>query len=155
VPRAVRRASIVPPGCSQLLRHRRSEATVERLVDFDRLNVVPYVGAVNVRAGKLVPFDTITHAIPPEHVRASGALPRGFPAIEIGAEQYWDGGLVSNTPLQWVLEGRPRRDIPAFQVDLWSANSEFPRNMLEVITREEEIRYPSRTLVGTDQFKHV
>jgi predicted acylesterase/phospholipase RssA len=67
--------------------------TLERLVDFDLLNAGAYVGAVNVRAGNFVHFDTITHAIPPEHIRASGPLPRGFPAIEIEAEHYWDGGL--------------------------------------------------------------
>jgi NTE family protein len=86
---------------------------------------------------------------------ASGALPPGFPAIEIEGEYYWDGGLVSNTPLQWVLDTEPRRDTLAFQVDLWSARGEFPRNMLEVMTREKEIRYSSRTRAGTDQFKHI
>jgi NTE family protein len=86
---------------------------------------------------------------------ASGALPPGFPAIEIEGEHYWDGGLVSNTPLQWVVDSRPRRDTLAFQVDLWSARGEFPRNMHDVLTREKEIRYSSRTRAGTDQFKHV
>jgi NTE family protein len=132
--------------------------TLERLVDFDLLNAGAVrfsVGAVNVRTGNFVYFDTTTHAIRPEHVMASGALPPGFPAIEIEGEHYWDGGLVSNTPLQWVVEGRQRRDTLAFQVDLWSAGGEFPRNMLEVMTREKEIRYSSRTRAGTDQFKHV
>jgi NTE family protein len=129
--------------------------TLERLVDFDRLNAgAPRfsVGAVNVRTGNFVYFDNTTHTI---HVMASGALPPGFPAIEIEGEHYWDGGLVSNTPLQWVVEGEPRRDTLAFQVDLWNARGEFPRNMLEVVTREKEIRYSSRTRAGTDQLKHV
>jgi NTE family protein len=132
--------------------------TLERLVDFDRINdggTRLSVGAVNVRTGNFVYFDTTTHTICAEHVMASGALPPGFPAIEIEGEHYWDGGLVSNTPLQWVVETEPRRDTLAFQVDLWSARGEFPRNMLEVITREKEIRYSSRTRAGTDQFKHV
>jgi NTE family protein len=131
--------------------------TLERLVDFDRLNAGPTrfsAGAVNVRTGNFVYFDTATHTIRPEHVMASGALPPGFPAIEIEGEHYWDGGLVSNTPLQWVVESDPRRDTLAFQVDLWSARGEFPRNMLEVMTREKEIRYSSRTRAGTDEFKH-
>jgi NTE family protein len=131
--------------------------TLERLVDFDRLNAGPTrfsAGAVNVRTGNFVYFDTTTHTIRPEHVMASGALPPGFPAIEIEGEHYWDGGLVSNTPLQWVVESDPRRDTLAFQVDLWSARGEFPRNMLEVMTREKEIRYSSRTRAGTDEFKH-
>jgi NTE family protein len=131
--------------------------TLERLVDFDRLNAGPTrfsAGAVNVRTGNFVYFDSTTHTIRPEHVMASGALPPGFPAIEIEGEHYWDGGLVSNTPLQWVVESDPRRDTLAFQVDLWSARGEFPRNMLEVMTREKEIRYSSRTRAGTDEFKH-
>jgi NTE family protein len=132
--------------------------TLERLVDFDRLNAGATrfsAGAVNVRTGNFVYFDTTTHTIRPEHVMASGALPPGLPAIEIEGEHYWDGGLVSNTPLQWVVESEPRRDTLAFQVDLWSARGEFPRNILEVMTREKEIRYSSRTRAGTDQFKHV
>jgi NTE family protein len=132
--------------------------TLERLVDFDRLNASALrfsVGAVNVRTGNFVYFDTKTHTIQPEHVMASGALPPGFPAVEIEGEHYWDGGLVSNTPLQWVVETEPRRDTLAFQVDLWSARGDFPRNILDVMTREKEIRYSSRTRAGTDQFKHV
>jgi NTE family protein len=132
--------------------------TLERLVDFDRLNagITRFsAGAVNVRSGNFVYFDTTTHTIGPEHVMASGALPPGFPAVEIDGEHYWDGGLVSNTPLQWVVDSDPRRDTLAFQVDLWSAGAEFPRNMLDVITREKEIRYSSRTRAGTDQFKRV
>ena len=86
---------------------------------------------------------------------ASGALPPGFPAIEIEGEHYWDGGLVSNTPLQWVVESEPRRDTLAFQVDLWSAQGDLPRTMLNAVTREKEIRYSSRTRAGTDQFKRV
>jgi NTE family protein len=132
--------------------------TLERLVDFDRLNAGETrfsVGAVNVRTGNFLSFDTTTHTIGPEQIMASGALPPGFPAIEIEGEHYWDGGLVSNTPLQWVVDAEPRRDTLAFQVDLWSARGEFPRNMFEVMTREKEIRYSSRTRAGTDQFKYV
>jgi NTE family protein len=132
--------------------------TLESLVDFDRLNAGLTrlsVGAVNVRTGNFVYFDTAAHEIRPEHIMASGALPPGFPAIEIEGEHYWDGGLVSNTPLQWVVDSLPRRDTLAFQVDLWSARGELPRNMLDVMTREKEIRYSSRTRAGTDQFKHI
>jgi NTE family protein len=137
---------------------RQLKDTLERFVDFDRLNAGAIrlsIGAVNVRSGNFVYFDTTTHTVRPEHVMASGALPPGLPAIEIEGEHYWDGGLVSNTPLQWVVETVPRRDTLAFQVDLWSSRGDFPRNMLEVMTREKEIRYSSRTRAGTDQFKHV
>ncbi len=77
-------------------------------------------------------------------LEASSALPPGFPAVEIEGEHYWDGGLVSNTPLQWVLENEPREDTLAFQVDLWSARGVFPGNMAEVTTRQKEIQYSSR-----------
>ena len=132
--------------------------TLERLVDFDRLNAGTIrfsVGAVNVRTGNFVYFDTETHTIRPEHIMASGALPPGFPAVEIEGEHYWDGGLVSNTPLQWVAETEPRRDTLAFQVDVWSARGEFPRNIFDVMTRDKEIRYSSRTRAATDQFKYA
>ena len=74
---------------------------------------------------------------------ASGSLPPGFPATEIDGEHYWDGGIVSNTPLQWVLDSRPRQDTLAFQVDLWSARGEVPRNMGEADVRQKEIRTPA------------
>ena len=133
--------------------------TLERLVDFDRLNsgMTRFsAGAVNVRTGNFVYFDTTTHKIAPEHVMASGALPPGFPAVEIDGEHYWDGGLVSNTPLQWVIESNPRRqDTLAFQVDLWSSQGELPGNLAEVATRHKEIQFSSRTRASTAQFKNV
>jgi NTE family protein len=134
------------------------KATLERLVDFDRINAGSIrlsVGAVNIRTGNFVYFDTTTHTIRAEHIMASAALPPGFPAIEIEGEHYWDGGLVSNTPLQWVVDSTPRLDTLAFQVDLWSARGSLPRTMAEVATRQKEIQFSSRTRAGTDTFKHV
>jgi NTE family protein len=131
-------------------------ATLERLVNFELINAGAMqfsVGAVNVRTGNFVYFDNKTHQIRPEHVIASGSLPPGFPATEIEGEYYWDGGLVSNTPLQWVLDSRPGQDTLAFQIDLWSSRGEFPRDLLETETRQKEIRYSSRTRMATDQFK--
>ncbi len=132
--------------------------TLERLVDFDLIGRGPTrlsVGAVNVRTGNFVYFDSATHRIAPEHVIASGSLPPGFPSTEIEGEHYWDGGLVSNTPLQWVLDGRPRCDTLAFQVDLWNARGELPRDLVESELRQKEIRYSSRTRAATDQFKRA
>ncbi len=132
--------------------------TLECLVDFDRLNAGMTrfsAGAVNVRTGNFVYFDTNTHTIRPEHVMASGALPPSFPAVEIEGEHYWDGGLVSNTPLEWVIDYGHERDTLTFQVDLWSARGQAPRNIAEVITRQKEIQYSSRTRAGTDHFKRV
>ena len=135
---------------------RRSRRLLESLVDFDRINAKQTrfsVGATNVKTGNFVYFDNMTHKIGPAHVMASGSLPPGFPAIEVDGEYYWDGGIVSNTPLQWVLDGRPREDTLAFQVDLWSARGEFPRDMIEVDDAAEGIRYSSRTRASTDPFR--
>ncbi len=134
------------------------KATLERFVDFDRINTDDMrfsVGAINVRTGNFVYFDTTTHHIKPEHVMASGALPPGFPAIEVDGEYYWDGGLISNTPLHWVVQNEPRMDTLAFQVDLWSARGEFPRDLSEVAMRQKEIQYSSRTRANTDNFKRL
>ena len=129
--------------------------TLEGLIDFDLINSGQTrfsVGAVNVRTGNFVYFDTKTHVIRPEHILASAALPPGFPPVEIEGEHYWDGGLVSNTPLQWVLQFGPRQDTLAFQVDLWSARGRLPLNMAEVMTRQKEILYSSRTRDNTTSF---
>jgi NTE family protein len=134
------------------------EQTLEDFVDFDRINsqgVRFSVGAVNVRSGKLVYFDTTTHTIGPKHIMASAALPPGFPAVEIGGEHYWDGGSVSNTPLQWIVDSLPHFDTLAFQVDLWNARGELPSTLAEVATRQKEIQFSSRTRVGTDSFERI
>ncbi|WP_421996999.1 patatin-like phospholipase family protein [Reyranella sp.] len=131
---------------------------LETLVDFDRINAKELrfgVGAVNIKTGNFIYFDNLTHTVRPEHIMASGALPPGFPATEIDGEFYWDGGIVSNTPLQWVLDSRPRVDTLAFQVDLWSARGELPRDMIEVDVRQKDIRYSSRTRASTDQFRRM
>jgi NTE family protein len=130
--------------------------TLERLVDFDRINSGQMrfsVGAVNVRTGNFVSFYSTTHRIGPEHVMASGSLPPGFPATEIEGEYFWDGGLVSNTPLQWVLDTRPRQDTLAFQIDLWNARGELPSDLSEAEVRLKEIQFSSRTRAATNSVK--
>jgi NTE family protein len=144
---------------------RRLKTTLERFVDFDRVNADKKdtrlsLGAVNVRSGNLVYFDNETQLIEPEHVMASGALPPGLPAIEIEGEHYWDGGLVSNTPFQWLVTNtrvteEQLPDALVFQVDLWSARGDFPRSMAEVTTRLKEIQYSSRTRAFTDFVKRL
>jgi NTE family protein len=128
------------------------KATLERLVDFDRINRGPVrlaVGAVNVATGNFVYFDSANCPIDARHVMASGALPPGFPPVEIDGEWYWDGGLVSNTPLQYVLDqpDGPHREV--FQVDLFPAHGMLPATMDQVGSREKEIRFSSRTRQAT------
>ena len=154
-------AWLQPPGSIEATSYYDTgplKATLERLVDFERINAGETrfsIGAVNVTTGNFLYFDNTTHTITAEHVLASGALPPGFPAVEIEGEFYWDGGLVSNTPLQWVLESEPRRDTLAFQVDLWSARGTLPRTLPEVMTRQKEIQYSSRTRNNSDRFKYT
>jgi NTE family protein len=132
--------------------------TLERLVDFDRINSRETrfsVGAVNVRTGNFAYFDNARQTIQPEHVMASGALPPGFPAIEIDGEFYWDGGLVSNTPLRYILETLPRHSTLAFQVDVFAAPGELPLCLDAVSEREKDIRYSSRTRMGVETFRYA
>ncbi|MBS0570681.1 MAG: patatin-like phospholipase family protein [Proteobacteria bacterium] len=128
--------------------------TLEELIDFDRINHrgAPRfaVGAVNVRNGNFAYFDNRATKIRAEHVMASGALPPGFPAVEIDGEFYWDGGVVSNTPLEYVIDREPHGDMLALQVDLWSARGELPRDLPGVLERQKDIQYSSRTRRGTD-----
>ena len=127
--------------------------TLERLVDFDLLNSGPVrlsVGAVNVRTGDLTYFDSATQRIDVRHIVASGALPPGFAPVEIDGEHYWDGGLVSNTPLQYVLGQPATRHRAVFQVDLFPARGKLPATLADVREREKDIRFSSRTRLNTD-----
>jgi NTE family protein len=131
-------------------------STLEELVDFDRINDKKCrlsLGAVNVRTGNFAYFDNYEHRIGPEHVMASGALPPGLPPIEIEGELYWDGGLVSNSPLTHVLDSGPMRDTLIFQVDLFSAAGELPGDIFEAEERRKDIVYSSRTRLNTDIFR--
>jgi NTE family protein len=130
--------------------------TLEELVDFDLINAGKMrlsVGAVNIRTGNFAYFDNRQQVIGPEHIMASGALPPGFPPIEIDGEHYWDGGLVSNTPLQYVLDEVPRPDMLIFQADLFSARGPMPQTLSDVTERDKDIRYSSRTRLNTDVFR--
>lgn len=128
--------------------------TLLRLVDFDLINrkrVRLSVGAVNVKTGNFAYFDSFKQPIGPEHVMASAALPPGFPPVEIDGEFYWDGGLVSNTPLDYILDQNAKDDLTIFQVDLFSATGEMPTTILEAAEREKDIRFSSRTRLNTDK----
>jgi len=129
--------------------------TLEKLVDFDLINTGPMrfaVGAVNVSTANFQYFDNRQIEIMPEHIMASGALPPGLPMVRIGQHYYWDGGLVSNTPLQHLLDNLGAENMLVFQVDLFSASGEVPRDMPEVLSRQKDIQYSSRTRTTTDHF---
>jgi NTE family protein len=146
------------PGATSWYDTKDLRGTLERLVDFDRINARSMrfsVGAVNVRTGNFAYFDNARDTIRPEHVMASGALPPAFPAVEVDGEFYWDGGMVSNTPLDWVLSARSDLDTLIFQVDLWSARGDLPRDLAEVAVRMKEIQFSSRTRAATDEFRRM
>ena len=132
--------------------------TLLKLVDFGRLNngeTRLSVGAVNVRTGNNLFFDTTVERIEPEHIMASGALPPALPMVKIGTEFFWDGGIVSNTPLQHLLDQEDDLRTLVFQVDLFSAVGEVPRQMAQVMARQKDITYSSRTRQATTAFKRV
>src|SRR5450631_2152196 len=138
-------------------------ATLERLVDFDRINDLKTrlsVGAVSVTTGNFKYFDNfefrkLGKKIGPEHIMASGALPPGFPSIEIDGEHFWDGGIASNTPLDYVLDAEINNDLLIFQVDLFSARGPLPLSLMEAAEREKDIRFSSRTRMNTDKNKQI
>jgi NTE family protein len=155
-----------PPGSPQSQSYYDTaplKKTLERLVDFDRINDCKTrlsVGAVSVTSGNLKYFDNFEFRkcgkkIGPEHIMASGALPPGFPAVFVEDEYYWDGGVASNTPLDHVLGESASRDVLIFQVDLFSARGLMPETLLEAAEREKDIRYSSRTRLNTDKNRKI
>lgn len=144
------------PGALSFYDSSELRGTLERLVDFDRINSGPIrlsVGAVNIRTGNFAYFDSAKQRLRPEHIMASGALPPGLPPVAIDDEYYWDVGLVSNTPLQYVIDEDGEDDVLAFQVDLFSARGELPSDIFEVAERDKDIRYSSRTRLNSDLLK--
>src|SRR6202158_2006089 len=159
-------APLWPPGSPQSQSYYDTaplKKTLERLVDFDRINDLKTrlsIGAVSVTTGNFKYFDSfefrkLGKKIGPEHIMASGALPPGFPSIEIEGEHFWDGGIASNTPLDYVLDEADRSDLLIFQVDLFSARGPLPASLLEAAEREKDIRFSSRTRMNTDKNKQI
>lgn len=134
-------------------------ATLNELVDFDFLNDKGprlSVGATDVETGNFTYFDSRTTRIDARHIMASGALPPGFPPVEIDGRSYWDGGLVSNTPLQYVMEEASGDDpLCIFQIDLFNANGGPLADVIDVQQREKDIRYSSRTRLTTDRYRQL
>jgi NTE family protein len=132
--------------------------TLLELVDFSLINnrhMRFAVGAVSVASGNFAYFDNAREVITPEHVMASGALPPALPMVKIGDDSYWDGGIVSNTPLQFLLDRDDGANSLVFQVDLFSARGPMPTDMDEVLSRQKDIQFSSRTRNTTDMFRRL
>src|SRR5262245_6714807 len=134
--------------------------TLEEFIDFDLLNsgaVRLSIGAAQLIKGNSVYFDTGEEGfrLGPEHIMASAALPPGFPPIEIDGEHFWDGGVLSNTPLDHLLDAERNQRMLVFQVDLFSARGAMPRNLFDVYERHKDILYSSRTRKNTSAFRQA
>ncbi|MBR1142843.1 patatin-like phospholipase family protein [Bradyrhizobium sp. AUGA SZCCT0431] len=130
--------------------------TLLELVDFDMINdkrIRFAVGAVNVLSGNFIYFDNADDEIIPEHIMASGALPPALPMVKVGTDHFWDGGIVSNTPLQHLLDQEDSLNSLVFQVDLFSARGALPRDIQDVMARHKDIMYSSRTRHNTDVYR--
>lgn len=137
------------------------EATLEALVDFERIasgRLRLTVGAANVRTGEMRYFDSRAEALDIRHVMASGALPPAFPAVRIDGDLYWDGGILSNTPVEAVFDDNPRRDGIVFAVHVWSPGGPDPGSLWQVASRQKDLQYASRAashIVRQKQIHHL
>lgn len=125
----------------------RLRDTLTELVDGTLLSACAprlTVGAVNVRTGRMRYFDSRDEHLDLRHILASGALPPAFPAVRIGDDLYWDGGIYSNTPVEAVFDDNPRRSSLVFAVQLWQPAGDAPRTMWQVSGRQKDIQFSSR-----------
>ncbi|OGT46113.1 MAG: hypothetical protein A3E83_08775 [Gammaproteobacteria bacterium RIFCSPHIGHO2_12_FULL_41_20] len=123
--------------------------TLEELVDFNLINskkVRLTLASVCVENGQLVYFDNTKQVIGPEHVMASGALPPGFPAIRIEGKNYWDGGIISNTPLHAVVSDKSKANLKllCIMVHLFSYDQRTPISLMEILKRKKDMEFSSR-----------
>ncbi len=122
--------------------------TLPRFADFGLINHKTTrlsLGVTEVETGRMVFFDSHRQTIGPEHVVASGSLPPAFPATVIDGKPYWDGGCVSNTPLDAVADEPGYPSMVVFVIDLWDPTGPAPTSMNEVLWRAKQIQYASRT----------
>jgi NTE family protein len=132
--------------------------TLNELVDFDRINSHATrltVGAANVRTSEMRYFDSRDMPVDPRHVMASGALPPAFPAVRIDGDLYWDGGILSNTPVEAIFDDYPRRNSLAFAVHIWSPDGSEPETIGQVLNRQKDIQYSSRAVTHIARQKQL
>jgi NTE family protein len=136
----------------------RLRKTLADLIDFDLINQRAMrltIGVASVRSGDMHYFDNRHCGFSVEHVMASGALPPAFPAVRIDGELYWDGGILSNTPVEAVFDDNPRRDGLVFAVHVWNPNGPEPDSIAEVLSRQKDVQYASRTLTHIQRQKQL
>lgn len=132
--------------------------TLGDLINFDQLNsgdIRLTVGASNVRTSEMRYFDSRDMPLDLKHVMASGALPPSFPAVRIDGELYWDGGILSNTPVEVVFDDNPRRNSLVFAVHIWNPNGEEPGTMWEVMNRQKDVQYSSRAVAHIKRQRQI
>jgi NTE family protein len=134
-------------------------STLSEVIDIERLGSSPHVritvGAVNVRTGRMHYFDSRSQPIGIAHILGSSALPPALPAVEIEGGSFWDGGIYSNTPIEAVFDDQPRRDSVVFAIQLWPASGPAPNSIWQVLARQKEIQYASRTLSHIARQKQI
>jgi NTE family protein len=127
----------------------RLRQTLGELVDLDQLNSGTTritVGASNVRTAEMRYFDSRDMPLGLDHILASGALPPAFPPVPIDGELYWDGGILSNTPVEVVFDDNPRRNSMVFAVHIWNPHGPAPETIWEVMNRQKDVQYSSRAV---------
>jgi NTE family protein len=132
--------------------------TLGELVDFARINDGDCrltVGSANVRTSRMCYFDSRDMVLDVRHVMASGALPPAFPAVRIDGELYWDGGILSNTPVEAVFDDNPRRNSLVFAVHIWNPHGPEPGTMWEVMNRQKDLQYSSRAISHIARQKQI
>jgi NTE family protein len=133
-------------------------ATLTELVDFSLINsgnTRLTVGAANIRTCEMRYFDCRDMELSVEHVMASGALPPAFPAIRIGKDLYWDGGILSNTPVEAIFDDNPRCNSLIFAVHIWNPQGPEPGTIWEVMNRQKDLQYSSRALAHITRQKQI
>jgi NTE family protein len=123
------------------------EATLGELTDETLLNAGHprlTVGAANVQTARMHYFDSRDMPLTVKHIAASGALPPAFPAVRIDDAFYWDGGVLSNTPIEAIFDDSPRQSALVFAVHMWAPNGPPPDSIAKVLARQKDIQYSSR-----------
>jgi NTE family protein len=127
----------------------RLRHTLRELVDLDQLNnggIRITVGASSVRTAEMRYFDSRDMPLELDHIMASGALPPAFPPVRIDGELYWDGGILSNTPVEVVFDDNPRRDSLVLAVHIWNPHGPEPDTIWDVMNRQKDVQYSSRAV---------